>query len=63
MTTTQPLLALLGFAGCTLPLLIGTVGWHRRSGILAGHRWIVSFSVKLPEGSGWYLSATPACAN
>lgn len=57
------LVALLAFAGWTLLLLVGTVGWYRWSRILTGRAQIASFSAESPEGPGWYRRAMRAHAN
>jgi uncharacterized membrane protein YecN with MAPEG domain len=57
------LVALMGFAGWTLLLLVGTVGWHRWSRILTGRAQIASFSAEAPEGPAWYRRAMRAHAN
>ena len=57
------LLALLGFAGWTLLLLIVAVGGHRWISIITGRAQIASFSATAAEGPGWYRRAMRAHAN
>lgn len=60
---TIPLWALLGFAGWTVLLLLGTVGVYRWSRILTGRVPIRDFRADRIEGADWYKRAMRAHAN
>ena len=60
---TVPVWMLLGFAGWTVLLLLGTVGVYRWSRILTGTLPIRSFRADQIEGAEWYCRAMRAHAN
>lgn len=60
---TIPLWVLLGFAGWTLMVLMGTVGVYRWSRILTGRAKINEFPADLPHGDDWYRRAIRSHAN
>ena len=60
---TVPVWMLLGFAGWTVLLLLGTVGVYRWSRILTGTVPIRSFRADQIEGAEWYRRAMRAHAN
>jgi uncharacterized MAPEG superfamily protein len=60
---TIPVWTLLGFAGWTVLLLLGTVGVYRWSRILTGTVPIRNFRADQIEGSDWYRRAMRAHAN
>ena len=60
---TVPVWMLLGFAGWTVLLLLGTVGVYRWSRILTGTLPIRSFRADQIEGAEWYRRAMRAHAN
>ena len=60
---TTPVWMLLGFAGWTVLLLLGTVGVYRWSRILTGTVPIRSFRADPIEGAEWYRRALRAHAN
>lgn len=60
---TLPVWMLLGFAGWTLLLLLGTVGVYRWSRILTGRVAIRGFRADQVEGEDWYKRAMRAHAN
>jgi uncharacterized MAPEG superfamily protein len=60
---TMPLWVLLGFAGWTLMVLMGTVGVYRWSRILTGRAKINEFPADLPHGDDWYRRAIRSHAN
>jgi uncharacterized MAPEG superfamily protein len=60
---TIPLWVLLGFAGWTLAVLMGTVGVYRWSRILTGRAKLNEFPADLPHGDDWYRRAMRSHAN
>jgi uncharacterized MAPEG superfamily protein len=60
---TMPLWVLLGFAGWTLAVLMGTVGVYRWSRILTGRAKLNEFPADLPHGDDWYRRAMRSHAN
>jgi uncharacterized MAPEG superfamily protein len=60
---TIPLWVLLGFAGWTLMVLMGTVGVYRWSRILTGRAKLNEFPADLPHGDDWYRRAMRSHAN
>jgi uncharacterized MAPEG superfamily protein len=60
---TIPLWVLLGFAGWTLMVLMGTVGVYRWSRILTGRAKLNEFPADLPHGDDWYRRAIRSHAN
>jgi uncharacterized MAPEG superfamily protein len=60
---TIPVWILLGFAGWTLLLLMGTVGIYRWSLILTGRREVSSFRADPIEEADWHKRGTRAHAN
>ena len=60
---TIPVWTLLGFAGWTVLLLLGTVGVYRWSRILTGTVPIRNFRADQIEGAEWYRRAMRAHAN
>ena len=60
---TIPVWTLLGFAGWTVLLLLGTVGVYRWSRILTGAVPIRNFRADQIEGAEWYRRAMRAHAN
>ena len=58
-----PLWALLGFAGWTVMLLLGTVGIYRWSRILTGRVPMSAFRADQVEGEDWYKRSMRAHAN
>jgi uncharacterized MAPEG superfamily protein len=60
---TIPLWVLLGFAGWTLAVLMGTVGVYRWIRILTGRAKINEFPADLPHGDDWYRRAMRSHAN
>lgn len=60
---TIPVWVLLGFAGWTLVVLVGTVGVYRWSRILTGRAVIYEFRAGVPHEKDWYRRAMRAHAN
>jgi uncharacterized MAPEG superfamily protein len=60
---TLPVWMLVGFAGWTVLLLLGTVGVYRWSRILTGRVPIRNFRADQIEGEDWYKRAMRAHAN
>jgi uncharacterized MAPEG superfamily protein len=60
---TIPQWVLLGFAGWTLVVLFGTIGFYRWSRILMGHTRIGEWRADQPQGSEWYRRAMRAHMN
>ena len=60
---TIPLWVLLGFAGWTLAVLLGTVGIYRWSRILTGRAKLNEFPADIPHGDDWYRRAMRSHAN
>jgi uncharacterized MAPEG superfamily protein len=60
---TIPVWVLLGFAGWTLVVLVGTVGVYRWSRILTGRAAICEFRAGVPHEKDWYRRAMRAHAN
>ncbi len=60
---TIPVWVLLGFAGWTLVVLVGTVGVYRWSRILTGRAAIYEFRAGVPHEKDWYRRAMRAHAN
>src|SRR5215510_10109285 len=58
-----PVWMLLGFAGWTVLLLIGTVGVYRWSRIVTGRVAIRDFRADQVEGADWYKRSMRAHAN
>jgi uncharacterized MAPEG superfamily protein len=60
---TIPLWVLLGFAGWTLGVLLGTIGFYRWSRILTGRSKLNEFPADIPHGDDWYRRAMRSHAN
>jgi uncharacterized MAPEG superfamily protein len=60
---TIPLWVLLGFAGWTLAILLGTIGFYRWSRILTGRAKLNEFPADTPHGDDWYRRAMRSHAN
>ena len=60
---TIPLWVLLGFAGWTLAVLLGTIGVYRWSRILTGRAKLNEFPADIPHGDDWYRRAMRSHAN
>lgn len=60
---TIPVWVLLGFAGWTLIVLLGTVGVYRWSRILTGRAAIQEFRSGVPHERDWYRRGMRAHAN
>jgi uncharacterized MAPEG superfamily protein len=60
---TIPVWVLLGFAGWTLVVLLGTVGVYRWSRIVTGRSAIYDFRAGVPHEKDWYRRAMRAHAN
>lgn len=60
---TIPVWVLLGFAGWTLIVLLGTVGVYRWSRIITGRSAIYEFRAGVPHEKDWYRRAMRAHAN
>lgn len=60
---TIPLWVLLGFAGWTLAVLLGTIGIYRWSRILTGRAKLNEFPADIPHGDDWYRRAMRSHAN
>lgn len=60
---TIPLWVLLGFAGWTLAVLLGTIGVYRWSRILTGRAKLNEFPADTPHGEDWYRRAMRSHAN
>lgn len=60
---TIPLWVLLGFAGWTLAVLLGTIGVYRWSRILTGRAKLNEFPADISHGDDWYRRAIRAHAN
>jgi uncharacterized membrane protein YecN with MAPEG domain len=60
---TIPIWVLLGFAGWTLIVLLGTVGIYRWSRIVTGRAAIYEFRAGVPHEKDWYRRAMRAHAN
>lgn len=60
---TIPVWVLLGFAGWTLAVLLGSIGLYRWSRILTGRAEIREFRADAVEGEDWYRRAMRAHAN
>lgn len=58
-----PLWVLLGFAGWTLGILLGTIGVYRWSRILTGRAKLNEFPAETPHGDDWYRRAMRSHAN
>lgn len=58
-----PVWVLLGFAGWTLALLLGSVGVYRWTRILTGRSELAEFRADVPHGADWYRRAMRAHAN
>ncbi|NJL43349.1 MAG: MAPEG family protein [Pseudanabaena sp. SU_2_4] len=58
-----PLWVLLGFAGWTLAVLLGTIGVYRWSRILTGRAQLNEFPADIPHGDDWYRRAMRSHAN
>lgn len=60
---TIPLWVMLGFAGWTLAVLMGSIGVYRWSRILTGRAAMAGWRADGTEGSQWYQRATRAHLN
>lgn len=60
---TIPLWVLLGFAGWTLAVLLGTIGVYRWSHILTGRARLNEFPADILHGDDWYRRAMRSHAN
>lgn len=60
---TIPLWVLLGFAGWTLAVLLGTIGFYRWSRILTGRAKLNEFPADIAHGNDWYRRAMRSHAN
>jgi uncharacterized MAPEG superfamily protein len=60
---TIPIWVLLGFAGWTLAVLLGTIGVYRWSLILTGRAKLNEFPADIPHGDDWYRRAMRSHAN
>jgi uncharacterized MAPEG superfamily protein len=60
---TIPLWVLLGFAGWTLAILLGTIGFYRWSRILTGRANLNEFPADIPHGDEWYRRAMRSHTN
>lgn len=60
---TIPIWVLLGFAGWTLAVLMGSIGVYRWSQILTGRATISEWRADAPQGSAWYQRAMRAHMN
>jgi len=58
-----PVWVLLGFAGWTVAVLLGSVGVYRWSLILSGRRRLSEFNPEDPRGADWYRRAMRAHMN
>jgi uncharacterized MAPEG superfamily protein len=60
---TTPLWILLGFAGWTLAVLMGSIGVYRWSRILTGRATIAEWRADVAQGGDWYQRAMRAHMN
>ena len=63
LSMTTPLWVMLGFAGWTLAVLMGSIGVYRWSRILTGRATMAEWRADATQGSEWYQRAMRAHMN